>query len=96
MVVGVYTKNDAGVKQLVAVEIKSGKVETCSAMANDPKTKYENDGNKDKWCHGEVPLELETEITFGEEGDGKEYELEAFILGDNLKPMYKTSELVYN
>lgn len=96
MVVGVYTKNDAGVKQLVAVEIKSGKVETCSAMANDPKTKYENDGNKDKWCHGEAPLEIETEISFGEEGDGKEYELEAFILGDNLKPMYKKSELIYN
>ena len=97
MVVAVYTKNNVGIKQLVAVEIKNGKVETCSAMANYPSTKnYSNTETADQWCHGEAPLKLETDITFGTEGDGKTYEIEAFIIGDNLKPMYKTSELVYN
>jgi len=97
MLVAAYTKEN-GVKKLVECKVVKGKAESSTLLADYSTTADFTSipTPTSKWCHGEAPLKLETDITFGQEGDGKEYEIEAFFIDENLKPMYKTSELVYN
>lgn len=97
MLVAAYTEEN-GVKQLVECKVVKGKAESSTLMYDHLKTEdFPTIPTPDsKWCHGEVPLKLETDITFGTEGDGKEYELEVFVLGKNLQPMYSADELAYN
>lgn len=101
MLVAAYTKEN-GVKKLVECKVVTGKAES-STMMYDVTNAFlptpdlsAYPAPTSKWCHGEAPLKLETDITFGQKDDGKEYEIEAFVLGKNLQPMYTTDELAYN